>query len=378
MSSVTFQPGDHILFKAGCSWEGQLQLHGSGSEDAPNVIDAYGTWESETDKPSINGCGTVSATLLLHNVEYWEINNLQVTNLGPERAQWRVAVLVSVENFGVMNHIHLLGLFIHDVNGELGVFGGGAGVRLSTNEAQALPSNLNDVLIENCHFLAVDNIGVHGGGGYPTTKVGPMSTNVCIRDNFFEDIGGAAVCNIDTDGCVIEGNRVDRAVQREGNCAIWPWAANNTVIQHNEVYNTGDIGDGEAFDSDYYCDGTIIQHNYSHDNPGGFLRICNGDPGAGHYNRNTVVRYNISVNDGDHDDAVIELWKRLDNCRVYGNVVYVATGRRNVMLVDSNRYGGGEGGDQLLVRQRLDRVSLQYRPVSCHRRLNEPLVEQHV
>ena len=141
-----------------------------------------------------------------------------------------------------------------------------------------------------------------------------------------------------------DGNDVDRAVQREGNCAIWPWAADNTVIQYNEVTRTGDIGDGEAYDSDYYCDGTIIQYNYSHNNPGGFLRICNGDPGAGHYNRNTVVRYNISENDGDHDDAVIDLWKRLDNCRVYGNTIRVPGGKGKRVLVGSNKHGGGEGG----------------------------------
>ena len=58
----------------------------------------------------------------------------------------------------------------------------------------------------------------------------------------------------------------------------------------------------QAFDSDYNCRNTVIQYNFSHDNAGGFVMVCNegntlGEP----YNigtENTIIRHNVSINDG--------------------------------------------------------------------------------
>jgi hypothetical protein len=72
------------------------------------------------------------------------------------------------------------------------------------------------------------------------------------------------------------------------------------VIQFNEVSGMkGDL-DGQAFDSDDNCVGTVTQYNYSHDNDGGFVLVCScGDAEPGSiWLRDTVIRYNISQNDG--------------------------------------------------------------------------------
>ncbi|MEI8291518.1 MAG: hypothetical protein WCH99_18765, partial [Verrucomicrobiota bacterium] len=67
VSSVTFQPGDKILFKAGGSWLGQLQLKGSGNDAEPIIVDSYG----QGNRPFINGDG-YKAAVLLHSVSGWE------------------------------------------------------------------------------------------------------------------------------------------------------------------------------------------------------------------------------------------------------------------------------------------------------------------
>src|SRR5690606_12666478 len=65
------------------------------------------------------------------------------------------------------------------------------------------------------------------------------------------------------------------------------------VIQYNEAYgNTGAPTDQDrgGFDADFKCEDTVIQYNYSHDNHWfcGIMRK---------YNKNVVIRYNISRND---------------------------------------------------------------------------------
>src|SRR2546425_8525501 len=37
-----FQPGDRILFRAGVTWDGTFQPHGSGSDGRPIIVDRYG------------------------------------------------------------------------------------------------------------------------------------------------------------------------------------------------------------------------------------------------------------------------------------------------------------------------------------------------
>jgi hypothetical protein len=83
--------------------------------------------------------------------------------------------------------------------------------------------------------------------------------------------------------------------------------------QFNEVHHTKRWdGDGQGLDSDLLLQGTaVFQYNYSHDNEGGFFLDCvNPDGGQ------TVVRYNLSKNDGNLGDF------RRENALVYNNIFY--------------------------------------------------------
>jgi hypothetical protein len=149
-----------------------------------------------------------------------------------------------------------------------------------------------------------------------------------------DDIGGDGIVNVATDGALVEYNVVSRANQRSEsyNVGIWPWSADNTVVQFNEVYGTHGQRDAEGFDSDWNSRNTIIQYNYSHDNEGGFLLICNEgsqDPKESAGNTGTIVRYNISQN--DHHRG-IKLSGPVKNTLIYNNTIYVGKGE-NVDLV---------------------------------------------
>ncbi|MCK4886884.1 MAG: hypothetical protein KAS96_05810 [Planctomycetes bacterium] len=317
-NGTTFLPGDKIYFKANGTWAGQLKPKGSGVIGCPIVIDAYGDISDENNKPRFDGNGTVGTTLYILNVEYWEINNLQLTNLGATRAAWRKGASISASDFGTMKHIHLKNLYVHNVNGLIAKEeGGGCGISWFCG-GDVVPTKFDGILIEDCHIKTTDRDGIVGGNTHigrldnnpsspSTTKDFYPSVNVVVRGNLLEDIGGDAIVPIGTDGCIVEYNTVTSSAVRTYNfsptqwaVAIWPWSADNTIIQYNIVTGTKGTSDGQAFDADYNTRGTIIQYNYSYSNEGGFILICNGgDNTVGITgNRDTIVRYNISINDG--------------------------------------------------------------------------------
>jgi len=321
INSTLFRPGDRILFKSGGVWIGQLSPKGSGTAKHPITIDKYG---GDTP-PIINGSGLAEDAVLLKNQEYWEIRNLEITNTGVAAAIRR-GVHVVAENIGELHHIYLRNLRVHDVNGSENEKVNG-GIDYSAI-GDIKPSRFVDLRIEGNHIWHVDRSGIFGWSTHWTRSKWYPSLGVVIRNNVLDDIGGDGIVNVATDGAVVEYNVVSHASQRsqDYNVGIWPWSADNTIIQFNEVYGTRGQHDAEGFDSDWNSRNTIIQYNYSHDNDGGFLLICNEgsqSPKESAGNFGTIVRYNISQN--DHHRG-IKLSGPVENTLIYNNTIYVGKG----------------------------------------------------
>lgn len=98
VSSTTFAPGDKILFKAGERWTGTLYPKGSGESGNPIVIDMYGSGS----KPRFDGNGLVNDVVYFNNQQYWEINNLEITNTA-------VGAPADVSKLGDFRGIHVTG-----------------------------------------------------------------------------------------------------------------------------------------------------------------------------------------------------------------------------------------------------------------------------
>jgi len=331
VNDMPFIGGDKILFKAGTTYTGQLKPQGSGADGNPIIIDMYGTGP----KPRIDGEGTVNPTLYLYNVEYYEVSNLEITNTGPTVQAGRMGVYLHLSNFGTAHDIKVKKLYIHDVNGSnVKSEGGGYGIKWYI-EGQSVQSRFDGLLIEDCHLVRCDRNGIIGGGSYWTRDVWYPSLNVVIRGNLLEDIGGDGIVPICCDGALVEYNTVrdggQRIPQGDASAGIWPWSSDNTVVQFNEV--SGHLGpwDAQGFDSDWNCENTLIQYNYSHDNMGGFLLVCSpGDQTlpANIGCNNTVVRYNISVNDGFQPTVIsptFHISGSVTNTQIYNNTIYIGT-----------------------------------------------------
>ncbi|RQW07207.1 T9SS C-terminal target domain-containing protein [candidate division KSB1 bacterium] len=317
VNNTHLQPGESLLFARNSIFTGQLKPVGSGNSEAPIVIGAYGTG----DRPRLDAEGKYEATILLQNVEYYHVMDLEITNTGVQRRAGRKGIHLATSNFTAHN-IHLDNLYIHDVNGSnVKSAGGGYGIHWSCSGSNA---RFDGLLIENCHLVRTDRNGITGWSDYcyPWWHWNP-STNVVIRNNLLEDIGGDGIVPIGTEGCMVEHNRLVGGRMRAQDYAagIWPWGCKNTVIQYNEVSGMKGTKDGQAFDCDYECSGTIIQYNYSHDNEGGFLLVC--APSSSDYGcRDSIIRYNISQNDGAHSRIFHISGGSVLNTKIYNNTIY--------------------------------------------------------
>jgi hypothetical protein len=335
-----FGPGDHILLRSGSAWNGYLAPGGSGSNKAPIVIDRYGAGP----KPKIDAKGQYLATLYISNSSYITIKNLDIANQCTVRQPKLTGVKISEMNFGTSKSITLDSLDVHDVDGsDVKADGGGAGISCSVYGA-TVPTRFDGLVIQGCHLQRTDRDGITMTGAWERENWYP-SLHVIIQHNTLEDIGGDGIVPIACDGAVVQYNtlRGGRTRAKDYAAGIWPWSCDNTLVQFNEVSGMVGTNDGEGYDADFNCRNTTIQYNFSHDNQGGFLLICDdGSQSAATNvgNIGTIARYNISVDDGLH---TFHIAGPCTKTHVYNNTIYSGDSSAD-FLISSDGWGGHQQG----------------------------------
>lgn len=336
-----FVPGDRILLKCGSVFRGeQLAFQGMGSAEQPIEISSYG----EGELPRLEGNGEVENVISLYNQQYIHINRLEITNLdqkynqnfelnGSNNQEKALrAINVSIRDFGTASDIRIEDCYIHDINGNIkSKWNGGnffdVKANIQNGTLTGVPSKYDQILISGCTFERVDRSGIKlissqwcnqwekNDPGVPVNWY--PSTNVVVRDNYMEKIGGDGITVRDTDGALIEHNLVrDCRYQNTGyNVGIWPFEAANTVLQYNEAYETHGTTDGQGLDCDHASSNSVMQYNYSHNNEGGFMLIMGGYPHTG-----ATVRYNISQNDRDKTFEFAQGCPK--GTMIYNNTIY--------------------------------------------------------
>ncbi len=341
INAGVFGPDDRIYLKAGSRWEGFLAPGGSGAAGRPIIVGRYGSGPD----PAVDAAGSFLATVLLKNQEYWDVGHLDVANRAAGRIPSLAGVEVSLDNFGTAHGVRLHDLTIHDVRGSnVKSEGGGNGIYCSSG-GNSVKTRFDGLVIEHNHLTRTDRNGITMSAYYPRPEW-PLSTHVVIQGNLLEDIGGDGIVPIGCDGCLVARNvlRGGRMRAEDYAAGIWPWACDNTVVEYNEVSGMRGTLDGEGYDSDYDCRNTLFQYNFSHDNAGGFMLICdNGSQTmpANIGNSGTVIRDNISVNDGLH---TFHITGPCRNTQIYNNVFYVSKSQ-DIPFVAGDPWGDGVADD---------------------------------
>ncbi|RSD19469.1 right-handed parallel beta-helix repeat-containing protein [Amycolatopsis eburnea] len=374
VNSVVFAPGSRIVFKRGTRCDGTFAPKGSGTAARPITTGAYGTGA----KPGIDAHGALAA-VLLHNVEHWELRDLDLTDQGPPpgESELRIGVYVLLEDFGVAHHIVVSGVDVHDVNGcdcrnpHTPTVSGGIVFKAG---GTTTPSGFDDVVIEGNTIKHVDRQGIATSSDwerraqYPdgrgTTYV--AITRLRIAHNYGEDLGGDAVGVYNATGAVVEGNTFRGWAERAPSytAALSAFNADGTVFRYNEVsygHGSGPLPSA-AYMTEHANLDTVFEHNLSRENQGGMLVVC---ADAGRPTDRTTIRYNISQNDfsnGYYPDfsggtdpvgVITVICLETGRVQVYGNTVYAPNAERllmnyttNALEFTDNIFVGRAGGSQ--------------------------------
>ena len=334
VNAQVFKGGDSLLFKAGETYEGHLCP--KRERDGGIVcIGRYGTG----DKPEIVAPDGIAVQLC--NFDGVELSDLSITNPNGIRG-----IFIHNTVGGELKHIHVKNCRIHDINTARSSFSYESGGIICVSFCDE-PGWFNDLLLEDNEITDVTRSGILLSGLWanrPTKLWGRNeyvsdtenwwpSYNVVVRGNYIDRTGGDGIVLIGTVDALIEWNTVYHVMTTPrppcANAGIWPQSSNGCVVQYNEVghcQKPEGCNDAQGFDVDLSCRDTLIQYNYSHDNGGGFLLLCETAKTREEDNfRGTIVRNNLSVGDGNVKGELIALVSPVRGALIENNTFY-ATG----------------------------------------------------
>ncbi|QTQ17888.1 Rib/alpha-like domain-containing protein [Bifidobacterium bifidum] len=355
--ATDLKPGDSVLLERGSMFQDQY-LHikdTSGTADAPITIADYG---DASAKPVIaaNGVkgsrwyqnyrasvgnhqnkGTVSSAILLKDVSYITVKNLEITNDDPDvydpidTWKWtdtadsdgtkldrsadrmdRTGVAGIAENGTTMSHVTLEGLNIHDVDGNIynkhmangGIYFMAHYARENKNAAdntwlQNHISRFDHITIKNNIVKDVDRWGIAvgytaylnfidaawGDGSIDDDLIAKYGqTNVTIENNYVKGAGGDAITLMYCDRPVIQYN-VGDSVSKHMNDVDYP---------HDREHGGRYGGWVAAGIWPWRCKDPIFQYNEMYNNLNSEHGNGDGQAWDADYGDGTLYQYNYS------------------------------------------------------------------------------------
>lgn len=338
VTSKYYQPGDKILFKSGQTFNGSVTFKGYGDSKNGITIGTYGG----SEKAKISARSGSGITLM---TDYTTVENLEVTN-----SKGTIGIYVLPGSSGKKSNITIQNCYIHDVNTNETSFvyetGGiivyADGVEPTWMENLVIKNNVVENVARTGILLTTqwaNRPGRWGKNEYKSDTNGWYPFENCkVVGNTIQDSRGDGIMCCGCRDLVIEKNTVNNAfcTKKQKGVAVaglWTTNTNDSIIQYNDVGHTnlpGGNADGEGFDIDISERNTVIQYNYSHDNAGGFLLMCNFTGGesisGGH-----IVRFNLSVNDATNSgQGVFMIADSNPNTHIYNNTIYIGGSKRTV------------------------------------------------
>lgn len=317
ISTVTLMFGDTVSFKSGDEFKGHYSVRGSGSEDHPILITAYG----EGEKPILNGQvgseagGDYQEAIRIENCSHIILDGIEVKN---DRLVTRSGVKdtdafgISIHNSSdkTMKNFTFRNITVKDVFAVQPMLSHEdfdaiqvSGIKFSSarNTVAGKEKTIDGILIEDSYFTNLQRLGIMFIGGGGNDGIGNDSINrimnVEVSNNEFYYNGGTAVLPNGTYNCLIENNIFDHPgadtdprMPARGS-SVWTYRAMNTVIQYNMCLSTRGYLDSYGIHIDKHNTNTFVQYNYMDDCIGGFAEILAD-------NIDAVYRFNVDVNSG--------------------------------------------------------------------------------
>ncbi|MBB4987081.1 MULTISPECIES: right-handed parallel beta-helix repeat-containing protein [Streptomyces] len=364
VSRTTFGPGDSVLLRSGVTCNGVLAPQGSGTATAPITVSTYGG-----NARAFLAGGGARATVYLHNVQGWELRNLDVSDTTTPDSTARTGIYVLLSDYGTGSHYVIDNVNVHDVTGidSTGPDNEDSGGIVLKAAGSAKPTTFDGITVSNSTVSGTDGYGIATESQWSKRDLFPGGentyvpmTNVRITGNRLSNQGG--------DGIVVQNGAAPRIDHNVVNgfglratayhSGVWVWNSDKAVMEYNEVSHGASAPPMMAFDADGANSDVTYQYNYSHDNGGGFLAFCTA---PGQLSDGVVVRYNASVNDHDASYNGFTFPVIFNGCGVtmtnlafYGNTVHTSVAKalignygQSVVNYHDNVFVGAPGGSTI-------------------------------
>ena len=346
LSHLQVNAGDSILLKSGVIFADSLFFSGKGLPGKPIVIGKYGG----NAKPHLKGNAARLQMVHIYNSENIVIRDLEISNKGKNIRPHLSGLLVELKRYGIARNITIENLFVHDVYGSLikgegrndKDAGGGQAIMIKNvneGETDSVLSCFDGLLVLDCYIKNSQRNGIMMWGNW-VRKFWFPSKNVVIRKNIIDGVPGDGIVLVGCERPLVEYNVMKNSPltlpASEACDGIWPWSCDNAIIQYNIVSGHKSQVDGYPLDADYNCTNSLFQYNLTYNNDGGFLLLCNSGGWPAEYsvgNTGTVVKYNISINDGirkyivkgkpGYFSPLIHIAGPTQNSKIENNLFYV-------------------------------------------------------
>lgn len=311
VNTSSFEPGDHIKFKKGESWNEYFYFNqnNSGTEHAPIVIEAYGSGNNPLIIHEDFGA-------ILTGCSYLTLQNFEITS--------DIGIMIKDDSgTNPSTGIKLLNNKINDTNANGNV---AVGIYLS--------DGANNCLIEN-NEVEEHHVGIWTGEDSNAYEAG--CENIYSKNN-------------------IHDNQFDGISFSKTNCTV----GTESIVSDNTIYNNG--FHGIALDCRYYIAEYNLVYDNGQDSQGGSSGIhtysrasdegVSEDKGGDH----NVIRYNTIYGTQDRttggartDGNGIQMDMWCDSNKIYNNIIYnndgagiILYGASDNEVYNNTMYGNGQ------------------------------------
>jgi hypothetical protein len=309
-SSITYAPGDSLLFRAGDIFYGNFRAKGGGTAENPVTIGSYG----EGVAPILTSTVADEPVILLSDVSGWTVSDVEITTAEG------TGILISFRNTTVRD-VTVKNVVLHDIKNypsDTYRSGSRAALRImggaDVNGAHAENITIDGCEIYNCGY------GIFTAGNFPNTPEAPYNKNIVVENCSIHDLYDDAFIMAQTDTIILRNSSIINACQSVGvyyTAPVWTWGVTNALVENCEIAGAKNVLDGMAVDFDDHTDNSTYQYIYSHDNVR-FMWNCPYDADD-HYNN--TVRYCLSVNDNLGANCGSYVGKPEHNFKFYNNTI---------------------------------------------------------
>ena len=344
VNAGVYSANTSVLFNGGQTFSGALVLgtaNYSGTPPTtaqPLIIGSYGTGNATISSGSSSG-------LVATNIGNITVQSLNFNGTGGTLVHG-VQFVCSLSGATKLPGVTLSGLLVTNY--------GFYGIILDASSAPA-SAGYSSPVVTGCEVHHCSNVNTSGASSTGLATLGTGNTgnhtNVTFTGCLVHDCNGAAgdssfngsgIALFNVAGglitqCIAHDNGVNCDAVSGGPVGIWCSGVSSVVIQYCESYNNKTAAaDGGGFDIDGGSTNCTIQYCYSHGNygPGVLVFAYSGGNNSG-----SIVRYNISQNDGQFGRGGIALQggSLTSGAKIYGNTIYQGTTRttNGCMYIDA-------------------------------------------